>query len=145
MTPTQDAANLVDAVDHLYTFTETFSLDGCNAATAAFTWRFAADNSVDSITLNGTTLAASSGGYNSWTGFDSTGASFVAGVNTLTFVVCNFGDGGNRINSAGLLVELAGTADAVDAVPDASVWALMVAGFSMVGFAMRRRSTTITD
>jgi hypothetical protein len=121
VTPTQDAANLVEAVGNLYTFTETFSPDGYSAARAAFTRCFVADNSVDSITLNLTTLAASGGGFSDWTNFDPTGASFVAGANTLTFVVRNYGDGSSPRNPAGLLVELVGTADAVDAVPDASV------------------------
>lgn len=141
VTPTSDAANLFDAVDNTYAFTETFSLAGYDATTAAFAGRFADDNSVDSITLNGVALAASGGGYTSWTSFDSTGGSFNAGVNTLTFVVRNFGNGGNQ-NPAGLLVELAGTAD-VSAVPEASVWGMLIAGFSLVGFAMRRRSTMV--
>lgn len=140
VTPTTDAANLYDAVDNTYTFTETFSLSGYDATTAAFSGRFADDNSVDSITLNGTTLAASGGGYTDWTSFDSTGGSFNADVNTLTFVVRNFGTYDNSQNPAGLRVEVIGTADAV---PEASVWTLMIAGFAMVGFAVRHRSTAL--
>ena len=142
VTPTNNAANLFDAVDNTYTFTETFSLAGYDATTAAFTGQFAADNGVDSITLNGTALASSPGGFTSWTSFDSTGGSFNAGVNTLTFVVRNFGTGDSTANPAGLRVELVGTAD-VSAVPEASVWGMMIAGFSLIGFAMRRRTTML--
>ncbi len=143
VTPTTDAANLFDATDKSYTFTETFSLAGYNASTAAFTGRFADDNIVDSITLNGTALAASGGGFTSWTSFDSTGGVFNSGDNTLTFVVRNFGNGGGQ-NPAGLLVEVAGTADLASDVPEASVWAMMIAGFSIVGLAVRRRSAMVT-
>ncbi len=143
VTPTDNAATLTDAADNTYTFTETFSLAGYDAATAAFTGRYAADNAVDSITLNGVALASSPGGFSSWTSFDSTGGTFNAGDNTLTFVVRNFANGGGP-NPAGLLVQVTGTADLAGAVPEASTWALMIAGFGMVGFAMRRRSATLT-
>ena len=46
------------AKDGIYTYTETFSLAGYRASTAKFSGQFASDNTVDSITLNGTTLAA---------------------------------------------------------------------------------------
>ena len=142
ITPTPDAGTLTDAVDNTYSFTETFSLTGYSAATASFTGRYAGDNAIDSITLNGVALVSSPGGYSSWTSFDSTGGNFNAGDNTLTFVVRNFGNGGG-VNPAGLLVQVVGTADLTSAVPEASVWSLMIAGFGMVGLGMRRRTAML--
>ncbi len=138
LTPTSDAANLYDFSAKTYTFTEIFSLDAYDPATAAFSGRFAADNGVDQITLNGVELAATGGNFEGWTSFDSTGGSFVAGQNTLTFVLANFGTNTFDQNPAGLRVELGGIADAV---PEAPVWTLMITGFGMIGFAMRRRTS----
>lgn len=140
LTPTPNAANLYDYYDNVYTFSEIFSLAGYDAATAAFSGVFADDNHVDQITLNGVALAGNGGNFTGWTSFDSTGGSFAAGENTLTFVVRNNGTGNGDQNPAGLRVEIGGIADAV---PEAPVWTLLIAGFGMIGFAMRRRTATV--
>ena len=134
--PAPDAGNydFDHASDGIYTYTETFSLAGYKPGTASFSGMFASDNTVDSITLNGTTLAASGGSYSSLQSFNSSGATFNAGVNTLTFTVRNFANGQGS-NPTGLFVELAGTAD----VPEPASWALLVTGFGLVGIAARRR------
>lgn len=139
ITPTPTAGDTLDpTADGTYTYTLRFALDGYKAATAAFTGRFAADNEVLGIVLNGTTLAASGGGFTGWTSFDSTGASFIAGTNTLSFRVSNFGLATG--NPSGLRVEIAGTAATV---PEPQSWVLLVAGFGLVGVAARRRSKTV--
>lgn len=137
ITPAPDAGNFDadHAVDGIYIYTETFSLAGYKASTAAFSGQFASDNTVDSITLNGTTLAASGGSFTSYQPFSSAGGTFVAGVNTLTFTVRNFANGAGS-NPTGLRVEVTGTADAV---PEPASWALLVVGFGLVGTAARRR------
>ena len=62
---------------------------------------------------------------------------FVAGVNTLDFLVDNFGGG-----PTGLRVELSGTAD-VAAVPEpATLSSADVAGLMGLGIAWRRRRRT---
>ena len=138
ITPSANAADSYDpSVDGLYTYTETFSLAGYKAATAKFSGTFAADNTVDSIVLNGTTLAASGGSFSSLTSFTSAGGTFNAGLNTITFTVRNFALNGG--NPTGLFVNIAGTA----AVPEPASWALMVAGLGLVGIATRRRTRTI--
>ena len=124
--------------DGIYTYTETFSLAGYKASTAAFTGQFASDNTVDSITLNGTTLAASGGSFTSWLPFSSAGAAFVDGLNTLTFTVRNFANGSGS-NPTGLRVEIAGTA----AVPEPASWALLVVGFGLIGATARRRVRSV--
>lgn len=132
ITPTDTAAD--NSTAGAYSYSTTFSLTGFNALTAAFTGKFAADNSVTSILLNGNLLASSSGGYGSFTSFSSAGGIFNTGINTLTVVTQN--DGG----PAGLNVELGGTATAV---PEPATWGLMLAGFVMVGAAARRRSRAV--
>ena len=124
--------------DGIYTYTETFSLTGYKAATASFSGIFSSDNTVDSITLNGTTLAGSGGSFTSYQPFSSAGGTFNAGLNTLTFVVRNFANGSGS-NPTGLRVELAGTA----AVPEPASWALLVLGFGLIGATARRRVRTV--
>lgn len=135
-TPTNNASDGLPAASFVYT--ETFSLTGLDAATATFSGRYAADDNISSITLNGTTLANTGGGYTFWTSFSSAGATFLAGVNTLTFDTQNSGGG-----PTGLRVEVSGTANTVGTVPEASAWAMMLAGFALVGFSVRRRSSAV--
>jgi hypothetical protein len=88
-----------------YTYRTTFDLTGFTPASASLTGQFAADNSAI-IKLNGVTVGAASTGFSTFTSFTiSTG--FVAGVNTLDFVVTN--DPWTP-NPTGLRVEIAGTA-----------------------------------
>ena len=142
ITPVTDAAVYPHdfANDGVYTYTETFSLAGYQVATASFTGMFASDNSVDSIKLNGTTLAGSGGSFATFQSFSSAGGTFVAGDNTLSFVVRNsaYPQGGS--NPTGLRVELIGTAAVV---PEPAMWAMMVVGFGLVGVATRRRVRTV--
>ncbi len=142
ITPEALAGNTLDPTsDGTYTYSLSFSLAGLNAATASLAGRFSADNEVLGITLNGTSLALpSGGGFTSWTAFDSTGASFLAGLNTLSFRVSNFGQADG--NPSGLRVEVGGTAD-TGTVPEPQNWVLLVAGFGLVGVAARRRKAVV--
>lgn len=138
LTPTPTASDSLDpTTDGIYSYSETFSLAGINAATASLSGRFSVDNSVDQILLNGVAIAGSGGSFSGWTSFASTGGSFNAGNNTLTFIVRNFAGGGNP---TGLRVEVAGVGDAASLVPEASTWSMMIAGLGLVGFALRRRA-----
>lgn len=121
--------------DGLYAYGLTFQIpSGFNPASASFSGRFAADNSVDSITLNGITLAANGGSFTRWTSFGANGG-FVRGTNVLTFNVRNFAQ--RTGNPTGLRVEF--TESAIAAVPEPATWAMMILGFGVVGGAMRRR------
>lgn len=94
----------------------------------------AADNLVTSILLNGNLLAASGGGFTSWSNFGAN-SGFVAGTNTLAFNVTNFGQVSG--NPSGLRVEFVQSNAAV--VPEPANWAMLIAGFGLVGAAARRR------
>jgi hypothetical protein len=60
------------------------------------------------IRLNGTSTGITAGGFSGWSSFTIT-SGFVAGLNTLDFVVVNTG---SSPNPTGLRVELSGTAQA---------------------------------
>jgi hypothetical protein len=139
ITPQPRAGVDLDPVqDGLYFYNLGFSLTGFQPATASFSGRFAADNQVTAIRLNGNLLAASGGGFGSWTNFAAT-SGFVAGANTLQFVVTNIGQTSG--NPSGLRVEF--TASDVTAVPEPASWAMMIAGFGLVGATMRRRTAAL--
>ena len=93
------------------------------------------------MALNGVNLGTIASGdassFNSWTFFDSVapGASFIAGVNTLTFTVTNLARNGG--NPTGLRVEFLDSS--VTAVPEPETYALMLAGLGIIGFVARRR------
>lgn len=74
------------------------------------------NNGVD-ILLNGASLGLNVGGFNAFSPNFTIASGFVAGVNTLDFVVRN--DPGSGDNPIGLRVEVSGTADAAS-VPEPS-------------------------
>jgi hypothetical protein len=89
-----------------YTYRTTFDLTGFNPTTAALSGQFAADNS-SIINLNGVAVGISSSDFSAFTPFTiSTG--FIAGLNTLDFVVTNAPY--TLANPTGLRVEVSGTA-----------------------------------
>ncbi len=144
LTPSANAADSFDpTTDGIYTYTETFSLAGIDASTASFTGRFAVDNSVDTILLNGVALAGSGGSFTGYTNFSSAGGTFNADVNTLTFVVRNFASATG--NPTGLRVEVSGIGDPTSAVPEPSTWAMLVIGMGLTGFAARRRKIAVAS
>ncbi len=134
ITPTTDAGSydFDHAADGIYTYSETFTVAAANVATARLSGNFASDNTVDSITLNGNVINGSGGSFTTFVPFSSTPGSFVSGTNVLTFTVRNFANGAGS-NPTGLRVEVSG------AVPEPTSWALLVAGFGLVGVAARRR------
>ena len=122
-----------------YTFRTTFDLTGFLPGTASITGKWATDNQGVRIILNGNTVAGTSNGFTAYSTFNtSNGSFFVAGTNTLDFVVRNFAGGGT--NPAGLRVEVTGDAT-VAAVPVPPTALLAVVGFWTVGLGriVRRR------
>lgn len=115
-----------------YDYRLTFSLAGLNAATATISGLWATDNDGADILING----ISTGQTTPFGGFTfhsfTIGSGFVAGTNTLDFIVNNGG------GPTGLRVELSGTA-AADGIPEPASWALMILGFGGVGAGVRAR------
>lgn len=114
-----------------------FDLTGLNAATASLSGRAGTDNA-GFVTLNG-------GGSQLINGFGtlvsfSFASGFVAGVNNLDFTVRDFGP-----PTALRVDDLAGTADVAATVPEPTSWAMMIAGFGLVGAASRRRVRLSTN
>ena len=135
ITPTANAADSFDPSDDgYYNFGLSFSLTAAEAAGASFLGRFASDNIVDDIRLNGNSLG-NGGGFGFWTDFTANPSSFVTGDNFLLFPVRNFKQNGG--NPAGLRVEFQNSA--VGGVPEPATWAMMITGFGLAGVALRRR------
>jgi hypothetical protein len=107
--------------------------------TASITGQFATDNEMVDVYLNGTPLGISQSdayGFEFWTAFSiPMGSDFLAGENTLDFVINN--DGGPE----GLRVEMTGDSTSGNSVPDSgSTIGLVSAAFVGLG-ALRRRLT----
>ena len=132
ITPTTNAADGTPTAT--YSFSTTFDLTGYSPFSASFSGKFAADDEVTSVILNGTNISITGGGYSFFTPFSYSGAGFVAGVNTLTFNVLNSGGGPTGFNA-----EISGTAF----VPEPATWTMMISGFGLVGVAARRRRRTV--
>lgn len=97
-----------------YTYRLRFQLAGLDPATACLTALYASDDSMAGVRLNGVDLGQGAAGFTSWHGLSLTGG-FVAGLNTLDFVVHN---GGSSANPSGLRVKFT-SARALPAAPDA--------------------------
>lgn len=117
------------------TFSTTFSLAGYDSTNATISGQALFDN-FGEIFLNGNQIGPSITGFGTLTPFGTNANFFVAGLNTLSFVLHNTG-GPEAFQVAGLTV----TAEAIaPGVPEPATWGLMIAGFVMTGAAMRRRS-----
>ena len=91
-----------------YRFETTFDLTGFDASTAVITGEWGVDNNGDDIILNGASTGISNGnGFGALTPF-TINSGFVAGENTLVFVVTN---AGNAAGPAGLRVKMTGTVE----------------------------------
>ena len=116
-----------------YEWQTTFNSNG----TGSVRLEFAADNAVASIDLNGTPIAWTPSHCITGTSCPSdfgqlqsfTLSGFSSGTNTLDFNVVNYAQNGG--NPTGLYVE---------AVPEASSWAMMLLGFAGLGYAGFRKS-----
>jgi hypothetical protein len=124
-----------------YTYTTTFDLTGLNPATASIMGRWSSDNDGVAILLNGlntgnpaTSFTQFSAGFANFT----IGSGFVAGINTLKFVVHNGGSAvGNNSggsNPTALRVEMTGNAR----VPDGGLTAMLL-GVGLLGLSSVRR------
>jgi hypothetical protein len=122
--------------DGYYQYSLTFTLPEFSAA--SFSGRFAADNDVTNITLNGHDLTQPGvpiGGFTDWTDFGASTSDFQQGSNKLTFTVRNWA--WTSANPSGFRAEFTGSRLAP--VPEPASWALMILGFGSVGAMVRRR------
>ena len=136
MTPNSNGnASLDPSSDGFYAYSLAFDLARFIPSTAKLSGRFAVDNTVTQILLNGSAITqAGPGSFNVWTAFSAT-SGFINGVNTLAFTVRNNAQASG--NPTGLRVEF--TTSSIDPVPEPTSWAMLIAGFGLVGVVMRRR------
>ena len=131
-----------------YTYRMTFDLTGFQPGTATLTFRAAADDLLSNVLINNTSTGVSFIGFGEWhptlaPGSYTISSNFVAGVNTLDFIVENM-TGVPAIGNSptGLRVEiLSAEADEVEVVvPEPASLGLM--GLGLIGlatFRIRRR------
>lgn len=112
-----------------YTFRTQFDLSGYDTSTASLSGGVAADNQVVDVRLNGQSLGVSWSSYSSFASFVAS-SGFVAGVNTLDFVIDNWS------GPTGLRTELSGNFTALP-VPEPASLLLLSAG--LAGLALRSR------
>jgi hypothetical protein len=123
------------SVQSLFGYRLSFSLAGLDPATASILGSWAADDSGATIFLNGinTGIFYGAPAYGALASFAIT-SGFVAGLNTLSFVVSNSGEG-----PTGLLVRgLAGTADVLPVPIPAALWLLGSGLLGLIGIGRRR-------
>jgi hypothetical protein len=124
-----------------YVFRTTFDLTGLNPLTASISGGWSTDNNGSSVLLNGVNTGIAATSFTQFqTGFApfTISSGFVAGINTLDFVVVN--GAGTSGNPTGLRVEMTGNA-AVAPVPEPSTYiagALLAIPFGLQGIRCLR-------
>jgi hypothetical protein len=129
--------NQLDGPIGNYDYRATFNLTGLNPATASLIGHFASDNKEISVLLNGVSESFTQSSacitlgvcYESFTPLSIT-SGFVAGVNTLDFIVNNAG------GPTALRVELTGTASPV---PEPASLLLLASLVTLTATSLRRR------
>ncbi len=119
----------------IYDYQTTFDLTGFDPATASIIGQWSMDDAGVDILINGVSTSPASSDFTSWTGF-SINNNFVAGINTLDFVINNAG------GPTGLRVEMSGTVDPAtgDSVPEPATMLLLGAGLSVLGILRHRKA-----
>lgn len=118
-----------------YEYQTTFDLTGLIPSTAQIAGVWTSDNGGIEILLNGVEVSgATLNDYHTLNNPFSITAGFVAGLNTLDFVVAN-DPGGAEGNPTGVRAELSGTADPV---PEPATWGLVALGLIGAGLLHRR-------
>ena len=126
-----------------YSYSLSFDLTGLDSSTASLSGLFASDDSA-SVYLNGILLASTPpAGFSVFTAFTAS-SGFLAGLNTLNFATYNTG-GPEALGVANLTGSARALSGTVPAVPEPGTWAMMLAGFGMIGFAARRRQSVKTS
>jgi stress response protein SCP2 len=100
-----------------YLFRTTFDLTGLDPSTASLSIRFAVDDQVSVVKLNGATTGITGSGFSAMSGPFTVAGGFVSGVNTLEFTVVNGGPGGNPSGFRALLSGTASPAVILDTTP----------------------------
>jgi hypothetical protein len=144
--------NSLDGPPGNYDYRTTFDLTGLDPSTAILTGAWAMDNSGISILLNGVATGITrpdptltGNPFMSFANF-SINSGFVAGVNTLDFIINNDKvNGGTSPNPTGLRVEISGTAASSSAVPEPASLVLVGAGFAGVYLLGRSRRWTASS
>jgi hypothetical protein len=110
----------------------TFDLTGFDSATAIITGSWGADNA-GTMALNGVLTGNTTPGFSTLTPF-TVNSGFVGGINFFDFFVTDFG-----APTALRVDDLAFQGSpAIGGVPEPSTWAMMILGFGLVGYAIRR-------
>lgn len=125
ISPAQDTNGNLNEV---YRYRTTFFLTPAQATSLSLSGQWATDDVGLSIDLNGSATGNSGANFAGWTPF-SIGSGFVAGLNTLDFVLQNTGGG-----PTGLRVEFTNAPN----VPDSGS-GIALAGIALLGLAVFRR------
>jgi hypothetical protein len=125
----------LDGPGGTYIYQTTFDLTGLNPATASLTVGWSTDNNGLNVLLNGSSTGQTTASNQFMLGFSTPfiiNSGFVAGLNTLDFMVYN------ESGPTALRTEITGTADPAGVVPEPMSLVLLGSGFVALGMLRRR-------
>lgn len=125
-----------DAENTTFDFETKFDLTGYYLDGTSLLFRYAVDNHLTDVQINGHSVSFASGaGMTAWSDYSTISGTglFINGENTIDFFVRN--DGGTVGNPAGLRVEMSGT----NSTPEPGSCALIGSGILLFGGLLRRK------
>lgn len=139
ISPNANYNGVSDTPSTMFSYTLQFDLTGFDHTTASFSYAVAADDYINSVVLNSTSLGGFGSSFTGLNGPFTANSGFVAGLNTITVTVPNSSSTSGNPNGMRFEVLDSNVEEAVNPIPEPSTFALVGLALAAIPAIRRRR------